>query len=439
MSFRSSICSLRQLIPAALFFVLTAAFASAQVLYSFQPNTKRGDGANPPGALVVDSSGVFYGITSGGGKRGLGTVFELAPPTSAGGSWMEDTIYSFSGTTISGSDPRGTLYMDVQGNLYGTTFAGQPYGPAGYAQWSNGTAFELLHRSQFGAPWKAKLLNYFAYRPVATNGSFVSDGTSLYSTGSGGSGTAYETCSYNGCGTVVKLSPPAPGKSDWAAHVVRDFGTSLGDGVNPAVNLVMAKGVIYGTTIQGGKNGFGRVFELVENNGSWNGFTLHDLAFTEGQAPLGRLVIDSAGNIYGTAYVGGIANCQFGCGSVFKLSPPAVGGGSWQEATLYKFTGGADGGNPQGGVIFDSAGNLYGTASTAGTGFGTVYKLVPPQTTGGAWTEVTLHSFGGAPSDGSTPLAELIMVKGMLYGTSSRGGSEDAGAIFAVNPSPAGR
>jgi uncharacterized repeat protein (TIGR03803 family) len=438
MSFRFSILSRWQMIPAALFVVLTAAFASAQVLYSFQPRTKHDDGANPPGALVVDSSGTFYGITSGGGRRGLGAVFELAPPTSAGGSWMEETIYNFSGSTISGSNPLGTLYMDAQGNLYGTTSAGQPYGPTGYAHYSNGTAFELLHRSQFGAPWKAKLLNYFAYRAVATNGSFVSDGTNLYSTGSGGSGTGYETCNFNGCGTVVKLSPPAAGKSEWAPHVVRDFGTSVGDGVNPAVSLVMANGVMYGTTIQGGKNGFGRVFELVGNDGSWTGYSLHDLAFTEGQAPLGRLAVDSAGNIYGTAYVGGIANCQFGCGSVFKLSPPAVVGGSWQEATLYKFSGGADGGNPQGGVILDSAGNLYGTASTAGTGFGTVYKLVPPQSAGGAWTEVTLHAFAGAPNDGSTPLAELIMVNGVLYGTSSRGGSEDAGTIFAVNPSTTG-
>jgi len=439
MSLRLSFFSRSRVLLATLFVVLTAAFMSAQVIYSFQPRTKRGDGADPLGALVVDSSGVFYGLASGGGKRGLGAVFELAPPTSAGGSWMEETIYNFSGSTISGSTPLGTLYMDAHGNLYGTTSAGQPYGPAGYERWSYGTAFELLHRSVFGAPWKAKLLNYFAYRPVATNGSFVSDGTNLYATGSGGSGVAYGTCNFNGCGTVVKLSPPAAGKSEWAPHVVRDFGASLGDGVNPAINLVMANGVMYGTTIQGGKNGFGRIFELVENNGGWTGYTLHDLAFDEGQAPLGRLALDAAGNIYGTAYVGGIANCQFGCGSIFRLSPPAVAGGPWIETTLYKFTGNADGGNPQGGVILDSAGNLYGTASTGGTGFGTVYKLVPPQTAGGAWTEVTLYSFAGQPSDGSTPLGELLMVNGMLYGTTSLGGSENSGTIFAVSPSPTRR
>ena len=436
MSYRLPIFSRRPMIFVALFF-LTTVFASAQVIYNFQPTSKQYDGAHPSGALIVDSSGNFFGTASGGGRRGLGAVFELAPPTAAGGSWMEGTIYSFNGTSISGSYPLGTLYIDAQGNLYGTTSAGQ-VGPGNYYQvWSNGTAFELLHRSQFGAIWKAHLLNYFAFKAVGTNGSFVSDGTNLYSTGSGGSGNAYGTCNFNGCGTVVKLSPPAAGKSDWSPHVVRAFGTSLGDGVNPSINLVMANGVMYGTTIQGGKNGFGRIFELVEDNGSWNGSILHDLAFTEGQAPLGKLAIDSAGNIYGTAYVGGIANCQFGCGSVFKLSPPAVAGGPWLETTLYQFTGGPDGGNPQGGVILDNAANLYGTASTAGKGFGTVYKLVPPQTAGGTWTEITLHAFAGKPTDGSTPLAELIMVNGMLYGTTSRGGSEDAGTIFAVNPSPA--
>ena len=436
---RFSILSHRTLIVAALFVGFAASLASAQVIYNFQPRSKQDDGANPLGALIVDGSGNFFGTVAGGGRRGLGAVFELAPPTAAGGSWMEGTLYNFSGTSISGSYPRGTLYLDSQGNLYGTTSAGQVGSGNYYQVWSNGTAFELLHRSQFGVPWESKLLNYFAFKAVGTNGSFVSDGTNLYSTGTGGSGTGYQTCNSNGCGTVVKLSPPAAGKSDWAPHVVRAFGTSLGDGVDPAMNLVIANGVMYGTTIQGGKNGFGRIFELVENNGGWTGYTLHDLAFDEGQAPLGRLALDDAGNIYGTVYVGDNANCKFGCGAVFKLSPPAAAGGVWQETTLYKFTGGADGGNPQGGVILDNAGNLYGTASTGGTGFGTVYKLVPPQTAGGAWTEVTLYSFAGAPSDGSTPLAELIMVNGMLYGTTSLGGSENAGTVFAVNPSPTRR
>ncbi len=290
------------------------------------------------------------------------------------------------------------------------------------------------------------MLNYFRSKSVATNGTFVSDGTNLYSTGSGGPGNVYGVCSFDpnlgefaGCGTVVKLSPPAAGDVLWKPHVLRSFGSSLGDGGNPTVNLLMANGVIYGTTAQGGKNGFGRIFDLVPDNGGWTGHILHDLTFDEGQAPLGKLAMDSSGNLYGTAYVGGISNCQFGCGSIFKLTPPSITGGSWTETTLYKFSGGADGGNPQAGVILDADGNLYGTASTAGAGFGTVYKLVPPQTAGGAWTEVTLYTFAGQPSDGSTPLGELLMVDGMLYGTTSQGGVENAGTIFAVNPSPTKR
>jgi len=439
MPYRLPIFSRGPMISAVLIFLATA-FAPAQVIYNFQPRSKQYDGASPSGALIVDSSGNFFGTASGGGRRGLGAVFELNPPATSGGTWTENTIYSFNGTTVSGTDPQGTLYMDSLGNLYGTTAGGESaYGLNGQLYYT-GTAFELLHRSQIGVIWKAKLLTGSGYRPFFTFGSFVSDGSgNLYVTGNGGSAIAYGVCGAATCGAVLKLSPPGSGQSVWRQQVVHAFGTSVGDGVDPALNLVSSNGILYGTTIQGGKNGFGRVFALVESNGLWSGTTLHDLAFTEGQAPLGKLAIDSAGNIYGTAYVGGIANCQFGCGSVFKLSPPAVAGGPWQETTLYQFTGGADGGNPQGGVILDNAGNLYGTASTAGTGFGTVYKLVPPQTAGGTWTEVTLHAFLGAPADGSTPLAELIMVNGILYGTTSRGGSEDSGTIFAVNPSPAAR
>ncbi len=127
MSYKFSIPSSRMMIVAALFIVLTAAFTSAQVIYSFQPRSKPHDGSGPRGALIVDSSGTFYGTTYDGGQRGLGVVFELAPSTTNSGTWMEDTIYNFSGTSISGSNPQGTLFMDAQENLYGTTTAGQVY------------------------------------------------------------------------------------------------------------------------------------------------------------------------------------------------------------------------------------------------------------------------------------------------------------------------
>ena len=113
--------------------------------------------------------------------------------------------------------------------------------------------------------------------------------------------------------------------------------------------------------------------------------------------------------------------------------PPAVRGGIWTKATLYSFSGGSDGANPVAGLIFDTGGNLYGTTSQGGSSdAGTVFKLTPPTAPGGAWTKTTLYSFAGG-NDGADPIAGLIFDTGSLYGTTEYGGS-GYGTVFNLTP-----
>jgi len=170
--------------------------------------------------------------------------------------------------------------------------------------------------------------------------------------------------------------------------------------------------------------------------------------------PSGGVLFDKSGNLYGTTKLGGSGACDDqssyafpSCGTVFRLSPTTSG--VWTLTALYSFTGGSDGGYPEGGLTADSKGNLYGIApkgggqgtctfiTGVGPGCGTVFELMPPVTSGGAWTEITLHAFSG--SDGATPNAGLILKNGVLYGTTSGTGTAiqfpiNNGTVFAILP-----
>jgi uncharacterized repeat protein (TIGR03803 family) len=182
----------------------------------------------------------------------------------------------------------------------------------------------------------------------------------------------------------------------------------------------------------------------VQNHGVWSEQILYNFTGAEGTSPVARLIVDAAGNLYGTARSGGTSNsatCPSGCGSVFELSPPTVSGNPWQETTLYKFGGGTDGGSPYTAVLQDKLGRLYGTTSAGGTNDqttdnGTVFRLSPPTVEGGSWTETLLHVFGGTTSsDGSFPAGDLILINGAgLFGTTLEGGTMNAGAVFNVVP-----
>jgi uncharacterized repeat protein (TIGR03803 family) len=155
---------------------------------------------------------------------------------------------------------------------------------------------------------------------------------------------------------------------------------------------------------------------------------------SDGGGPAAGLVFDSRGNIYGTTMGGGGGN--FGSGTVFQLMPRS--NGTWAEKVLYTFQDNRDGGQPQSSVVFDSGGNLYGTASDGGTvGNGTVFRLRPGA--GGSWAFAALYEFAAAP-DSAYPTGPIVVRAGSLYGTTQRGGSGQAcgnygcGTVFGVNP-----
>ena len=210
----------------------------------------------------------------------------------------------------------------------------------------------------------------------------------------------------SGAGVVFKLDPAGN------ESVLYSF-TGGADGANPVGGVIAdPAGNLYGTTYRGGSSSAGVVFKL---DPAGNETVLH--SFTggaDGGQPAAGVIRDSAGNLYGTTERGGGSNS----GVVFKLD--AAG----NETVLHSFRGGADGAQPAAGVIQDSAGNLYGTTQGGGgTGFGTVFKVDT------AGHETVLHSFTGAPSDGAYPSAGLLLgPAGNLYGTTTAGGSGRDGA-----------
>jgi uncharacterized repeat protein (TIGR03803 family) len=206
--------------------------------------------------------------------------------------------------------------------------------------------------------------------------------------------------------------------------------TGGSDGGNPSSGLIFDKsGNLYGMTGGGGTNGEGTVFELKRSTHGWTEVVLHSFAADgDGFAPLGNLLMDKAGNLYGTTGAGG----TFVFGTVFKLSPSADG---WTEQILYNFTGGKDGGGPTGNLIFDKEGNLYGTTSGGGTyGYGVVFKLSPSTK---SWTETILHSFAETDKDGGYPTAVVLDGAGNLYGTTTEGGYYSSGTAFQLSRSGA--
>ncbi len=262
-------------------------------------------------------------------------------------------------------------------------------------------------------------------------------GTSAYGGNSSGS-NCLGANPPTGCGVVFELLPPPGGTGPWTQSVLYTF-QGGSDGAYPQASLVFdAKGNLYGTTANGGHmtgsicsglGGCGVVFQLTpprSGTGPWTETPI--FTFTggnDGSVPYANVIFDSNGNLYGTAAGGGSGTG----GTVFELTPPPGGSGPWTETTLYSFTGGDDGGTPVAGVVFDSNGNLYGTtnsggAPTLGTGHGVVFELTPPSGGSGSWTETPLFTFTGK-SDGGAPYAGVIFDSSgkNLYGTTAVGGS----------------
>jgi uncharacterized repeat protein (TIGR03803 family) len=244
----------------------------------------------------------------------------------------------------------------------------------------------------------------------------ISDSSgNLYGTGqAGGTGTL---CEY-GCGTVFKLAP------NGSVTVLHSFTGGATDGVNPTAGLVAdSSGNLYGATQGGGAKNAGTVFKVSEDGSSYS--VLHSFSGggSDGARPVGGLIIDSLGNLYGTTQSGGPLNS----GVVFELAPDGT-------LTLLKiFAGSSDGAGPVAGLYADASSNLYGTASSGGTvcnTCGLVFGIHPDG------YEKTLHYFMGPPNDGTFPMASLIAdSSGNFYGTTSNGGTSNAGTVFKLSPS----
>jgi uncharacterized repeat protein (TIGR03803 family) len=213
-----------------------------------------------------------------------------------------------------------------------------------------------------------------------------------------------------GCGTIFELA------SGGAETVLHAFAGQPNDGAWPSAGVIADKaGNLYGTTSQGGANNAGAVFEIAAD-----GTETMLYSFTggsDGGDPVGGLIADKKGNLYGTTSAGGTDNA----GTVFKVAPDGT------ETVLYSFTGGSDGGAPAAGLIADKAGNFYGTTPQGGANnWGTVFEFA----TDG--TETVLYSFTGG-HDGGYPLAGVIADKaGNLYGTTENGGKGHVGTVFEL-------
>jgi uncharacterized repeat protein (TIGR03803 family) len=372
----------------------------------------------------------------------LALAVVAAAPTATAQAPSYKVIHDF--TNKDGAQPEGNLVLDASGNLYGITqFGGKNSSSLCNNSGSSGcgTVFELSPNAN--GIWTRTELHRFqggitdGYRPEA--------GLAM-----DGSGNLYGTTAYGGAmgfGTVFELSPASGG--GWKYSVLYSFGGKVGDGIVPLASLTLdAVGNLYGTTFFSG-GGEGAVFELSPSSGGgWTESVLFSFSGSSGNSPLAGVIFDSAGNLYGTAQGGSIGN-----GVVYELSPTS--GGGWTQKVLYDFTNGTDGGTPSAALVFDTSGNLYGTAKEGGNtggcqgnGCGVVFELSPSSS--GTWTQTVIHTFdpgasGWGQFGGGFPSASLAFdASGNLYGTTLFGGKstacsgEGCGVAFRLSPNSSG-
>jgi uncharacterized repeat protein (TIGR03803 family) len=351
-------------------------------VYSF---TGAPDGANPPCALVQASDHDFYGTASRGGTNGYGTVFKM----STNGALA--SLYSFAGGN-DGANPGAGLAEGSDGNFYGTTTRGGTN--------KAGTVFKI---SADGV-----LTNLYSFSG-GNDGAFPQAGLVEGSDGDF-HGTTYAGGA-TGYGTVFRIG------TNGVLTSLYSF-TGSNDGANPYAGLVQGSGGnFYGTTVNGGSNGFGTVFQIGTNSGLGSLYSFS--GGNDGANPYAGLVQGSGGNFYGTTVNGGTN----GYGTVFLI------GANGALASLYSFTGGIDGANPEAALMRGSNGNFYGTTFNAGMNdAGTLFQI------GTNSVLTSLYSFSGG-NNGANPEAALIQGSdGNFYGTTVNGGQGGEGTVFRVIP-----
>jgi uncharacterized repeat protein (TIGR03803 family) len=320
----------------------------------------------PKGGLVEDASGNLYGTTVGGGTYGTGTVYQLSPPAKGSTTWKKTVLYDFQPWGITGYTPSSELTIDSAGNLYGVTWAG-------------------------------------------------------------GDGRCH-------CGVLYELVPPKTTGAPWTHFVLHAFTNTSNDGRLPNAAAVLSSNKIYGVTQQGGLYDSGIVYQFVPGKSGGTYSVLYSFgANNDASWPNGSVLLDAAGSLYGVTSLGG----AFNAGAVYKLSP-SQSGGTWTESVLFSFGGGSQssGITPVGNLLFDSAGNLYGVTEFGGASqLGVAYELSPATS---SWTQNVLFNFSTAA--GSSPLAGMTWGpnNSSLYGTASAGASHTHGAVFQLTPPVSG-
>ena len=391
------------LILATAFVIAVAAVPAVQaqtysVIYFFQGTDTH---ENPTAGLTIDQAGRLYGTT----YNIWGSVFEMRTVNSR---WLFSTLLSLPSNGHKGLGPQGGVIKGPDGNLYGTAVGGGEEGCL------CGVVFKVQPPATAPRTALQQWTETVLYEFEGPGGKYPGYGNLVFDSAGNLYGTT-EQGGANDLGVVFELSPVSGG---WSETVIHTF--SGDDGAEPYGGLTFDNaGNLYGTTHEGGVPGYGVVFELSPSNGGWTETVLHSFQDTDGKQPQGQLIFDAQGNLYGTAYSGGLDATS---GSVFELSPS---GGGWTFAVLHLFDFSAgEGAAPVAGVTMGSDGNLYGTTLGGGSGDnGTIYRLV---NAGGSWTYQTLHSFltvdGGAPF-GAAPFGGVTFdSQGNMYGTTITGG-----------------
>jgi len=412
------------LAPAFALAAFAIAPAQAQTLTVLHNFTGGADGAGPYAGLTIDAGGNLYGTAqfgglepcgNGGGGSGCGTVFRLAPRADG---WIFTPLYQFAGGN-DGAIPVGRVIFGPDGSLYGTTQRGGSQCD-GYGC---GTVFNMklpptVCKAAF-CPWTERVLHAFM---GFTDGAYPL-GELIFDQAGNIYGTTVEG-GINDGGTAFELTPSGGG---WAESLLVEFENS---GINPLSGLIFDQaGNLYGTTSGEAENGYGNVYQLMFTGSSWKERGLYNFqGADDGGRPAGGLIFDQSGNLYGTTAIAGSG----GTGTVFELTPS---NGAWTFSLLYSFVGNFDG--PRGSLFMDAAGNLYGTTIGAGTySRGSVFKLTA---SGGGWIYTSLHDFTGG-MDGGYPIGNVIFdASGNLYGTASSGGTGSAcyqgcGVAWEITP-----
>ncbi len=331
------------------------------------------DGSSPNGTLITDAAGNLFGTTEYGGTNTYGTVYELSK-TATGYSRKPTTLASF--TSPYYIWPTSGAISDAAGNLFGTTFS---------------SVFEI---AKTDTGYDSTPTNLITFPPYGASGLTIDASGNLFGTMSG---------------TVFEIEKTDTGYASTPTTLV-SFNT------NPNSLMIDASGNLFGTTYSSGASNLGTVFEIAKTDTGYasTATTLATFDGSNGAYPTGGLVADAAGNLFGTTLFGGTSNL----GTVFEIARTDAGYAN-TPTTLVSFNG-ANGAVPESALILDAAGNLFGTTSSGGPPvlfYGTAFKIAKTAT-GYADTPTTLVSFDGW--NGAAPRGGLIAnAAGDLFGTTA--------------------